>query len=162
MILGQVTDRKSFLDSMDDFPDDLAHFDDAFPDGRYVLPGDPNNMIRAREAYELSLRLGRPLTDEEMEQFKVKPDDAQKCEKADEKCTDGIEYDAQKIMDAIAKQEHKLGVVEGEAKGRTKHIAMLKLLRQKMQSEGTDMSEYIDATTDEAILKELCRKYNIS
>ena len=85
MILGQVTGRKSFLDSMDDFPDDLAHFDDAFPNGRYVLPGNPDNMIRAREAYELSLRLGRPLTDEEMEQFKVKPDDAQKCEKTDEK-----------------------------------------------------------------------------
>ena len=51
---------------------------------------------------------------------------------------------------------------EALEEGKMKQIARLKFLCQKMQAAGADMSEYIEATTDENILEKLCGKYGIS
>lgn len=48
----------------------LDRFGEAMPDGRLTEPSG-GTIYRLREAILQSKKLGRPLTDEEMEEFKV-------------------------------------------------------------------------------------------
>ena len=51
--------------------DKIMSFGDEFPDGR--LCAEPSGKLyRLREAIAMSERLGRPLTDEEYEEFRIK------------------------------------------------------------------------------------------
>ena len=52
-------------------PPNYDNFGDAMPDGRLTAPSD-GKVYWLREAILLSKRLGRPLTDEEMQSFEVK------------------------------------------------------------------------------------------
>lgn len=45
------------------------NFDDAFPDGSYLVPAECRYNMR--KAYERYIELGRVLIEEEMEEFKV-------------------------------------------------------------------------------------------
>lgn len=51
--------------------DKIMSFGSEFPDGR--LCAEPSGKLyRLREAIEMSERLGRPLTDKEYEEFRIK------------------------------------------------------------------------------------------
>lgn len=84
------------------------------------------------------------------------------------------EYDAQKTMDAIAKQEHKLGVAEGEVKGRTEGRAegkeegkqltkdAYKRLAEAMKNGGYSSDDLVRIMLDEAFCNEMMQKFDIS
>lgn len=50
--------------------DRFDRFGEAMPDGRLTAPSD-GKQYRLREAIMLSKKLGRPLTQEEMQQFEI-------------------------------------------------------------------------------------------
>lgn len=69
------------------------------------------------------------------------------------------------MNEAVKAYEDKIraeGRDEGKVEGKTEYIAKLKLLSKRMQSEGADMSGYIEATTNESVFRKMCQKYNIS
>lgn len=50
--------------------DNFTRFGEAMPDGRLTVPSD-GKTYRVRDAINLSKKLGRPLTEEEMKKFEI-------------------------------------------------------------------------------------------
>lgn len=69
------------------------------------------------------------------------------------------EYDAQKTMDAIARNEHRLGKAEGKAEGRVEGEARLVALISAMTKDGD--AAYVTKISDPAFREEMYKKYNL-
>lgn len=73
------------------------------------------------------------------------------------------EYDAQKTMDAIARNEHRLGKAEGKAEGRaegrvegeTRLVALISAM-----TTGGDAA-YVTKVSDPAFREKMYKKYNL-
>lgn len=69
------------------------------------------------------------------------------------------EYDAQKTMDTIARNEHRLGKAEGKAEGRVEGETRLAALISAM-ANGSDAA-YVAKVSDPAFREEMYKKYNL-
>lgn len=69
------------------------------------------------------------------------------------------EYNEAEVMDAIARNEHRLGKAEGRAEGRVEGETRLVALISAM-AKGSDAA-YVTKVSDPAFRKEMYKKYNL-